>query len=100
VKKWVYFSASEGKNSNSNSEKKDISCRESMLLGAWLFFRYLFRINSNTVVFIYIANLFLKLYGQERLNEICQRDIWFKTRNGWKLISSEALDKPENPVVQ
>src|ERR1019366_7271190 len=60
----------------------------------------LFRTNSNTVVFIYNTNLSLNVYGQERLNEICQTDTWFKTGNGWKLISSEALDKLEIPVIQ
>ena len=60
----------------------------------------LFRSNSNAIVFIYNANLSLRIYGQERLNEICQTDTWFKSEKGWKLISSEALDKPENAIVQ
>jgi uncharacterized protein DUF4440 len=60
----------------------------------------IFRSNLNTIIFIYTANLSLRLYGQERLNEICQTDTWFKTNTGWKLMSTEALDKPEAPLPQ
>ncbi len=60
----------------------------------------IFRSNTGTIIFIYTANLSLYTYGQERLNEICQTDTWFKTTNGWRLISSEALDKPEIPTPQ
>ena len=34
----------------------------------------IFRSRLNTIIFIYTANLSLSLYGQERLNEICQTD--------------------------
>lgn len=60
----------------------------------------IFRSNNSTIIFIYTANLSLDTYGQERLNEICQTDTWFKTINGWRLISNEALDKPEIPLPQ
>lgn len=60
----------------------------------------LFRGNSNTIVFIYTANLSLGIHGQQRVNEICQTDTWYKTNSGWKLISNEALDKQEAPSIQ
>lgn len=60
----------------------------------------IFRNNTGTIIFIYTANLSVDMFGQERLNEICQTDTWFKTSNGWRLISNEALDKPEIPSLQ
>ncbi len=59
-----------------------------------------FRVYENTIVFSYTANLLVEIYGQQRLNEICQTDTWLKTNNGWKLIATEALDKPNAPSTQ
>ena len=60
----------------------------------------IFRGSPHTIIFIYTAYLSVKLYEQIRANEICQTDTWLKTNKGWKLISNEALDKPEMPISQ
>ncbi|MGI8952469.1 MAG: hypothetical protein ACR2FN_12900 [Chitinophagaceae bacterium] len=60
----------------------------------------IFRFNENTIVFCYTANLSVEIYGQQRRNEICQTDTWIKINNGWKLIATEALDKPNAPSTQ
>jgi hypothetical protein len=60
----------------------------------------LFWYSSNIIVFCYTANLFVDLYGQERVNAICQTDTWIKTVNGWRLIATMAMDKSRSPIVQ
>jgi hypothetical protein len=59
-----------------------------------------FKFHGNVIVFCYTANLTLELYGQNRINEICETDTWMKTKYGWRLIGEEALDKPNFPVTQ
>jgi hypothetical protein len=62
-----------------------------------------------TVVFFYLpvskmlrytASLTLELYEQKRFNEICETDMWIKTKDGRRLIAEEALDKPNFPEAQ
>jgi Domain of unknown function (DUF4440) len=60
----------------------------------------IFKFHGNVVVFSYTAGLTLELYGQKRFNEICETDTWIKTKDGWRLIAEEALDKPNFPVAQ